>query len=203
MRLTKNWTMITGMGADLLERLFNGCRHQFSWPRRTEGGDYYQLCVHCGVTYRYDWKAMKRVGRVSDDFVKADAAKGSLRKCGTRPAWTPRERRLAHRVSIMLRVPGTEQRIGGTTENISRSGVLLRSAIPVPNNTTVEMVLEMPRELAGEEPARVVCQGTVVRVTKTSATKKRPLYFTIACTIGDYKFAPASERPSTAYDVTA
>ena len=51
---------ISVMSGGLIERFLSSCRHQFAWPRRAENGDYYQLCVHCGAKYMYDWSKMRR-----------------------------------------------------------------------------------------------------------------------------------------------
>jgi hypothetical protein len=46
---------------NLLKQLLNrGCTHRFSWPRISESGNHYQICLSCGAAYEYDWKAMKR-----------------------------------------------------------------------------------------------------------------------------------------------
>ncbi|HEV2731338.1 MAG TPA: hypothetical protein VGV15_15010, partial [Terriglobales bacterium] len=37
------------------------CSHEFLWPRRAADGNYYQVCVFCGASYKYDWKSMQRV----------------------------------------------------------------------------------------------------------------------------------------------
>jgi len=39
------------------------CTHRFSWPRVTEEGRHYQVCLSCGVAYEYDWKMMRRTDR--------------------------------------------------------------------------------------------------------------------------------------------
>ena len=51
----------------------------------------------------------------------------------------------------------------GTTENISRSGLLFRVEEALPTDTPVEFVVELPTVLHGERNARVVCRGRVVR----------------------------------------
>jgi hypothetical protein len=57
----------------------------------------------------------------------------------------------------------------GTTENISRSGLLLHPEEPAspdaPNtpNTPIELVVDLPSVLEGEGSAKVVCRGRIVR----------------------------------------
>ncbi len=45
----------------LLER---ACTHRFSWPRIDDQGRHYQVCLACGKAYEYDWRTMRRTGRL-------------------------------------------------------------------------------------------------------------------------------------------
>ena len=89
----RNRAMIMGMSGDFISRLLFSCNHQFSWSRRSESGDYYQVCVHCGTEYRYDWSKMRRVEEVSvEDPSKEGAPEeprlGSFRLKGSQAlAW--------------------------------------------------------------------------------------------------------------------
>ncbi len=184
------------MRADLIG-LLSACRHQFSWPRRDDAGENYQVCVHCGAKYSYDWATMRRVALLDHEENDVDTGRKSLRQCGTRKAWTPRERRLRHRVSVLFCISGSNQWIEGMTENISRSGVLLRSPSPLEVGSGMELILEMPHELTGEDDARVVCEGSLLRVEALSpARKNQPPSYLLACSITQYEFAPASEQES-------
>jgi len=178
--------MIMGMSGDFISRLLFSCRHQFSWPRRTETGEYYQVCVHCGTEYRYDWSKMRRVEQVSVEE-RASVAENttSIRRCGKKTAWTPRERRLRHNVTVQFRVVGSKLWHEGTTENISKSGVLFESQDSLQEGVGLELVFEMPKELTGDEPAPVLCKCTVARVT---ASQKESAVFHIACSVSDYEF---------------
>ena len=40
------------------------CSHEFSWPRRGDDGNYYQVCLLCAAEYKYDWTTMRRTERV-------------------------------------------------------------------------------------------------------------------------------------------
>lgn len=71
------------------------------------------------------------------------------------------------------------------TESISRSGVLLRVDEPLEPNTTIEMVVELPA-VPGEEPARVVCSGRIVRA---SAANEEAPGAVVAARIAHYRFA--------------
>ncbi len=172
------------MSGGLIERFLSSCRHQFTWPRRAENGDYYQLCVHCGAKYLYDWNNMRRLCLAEEE---QDHAAGRMRsaprKCGTRVAWVPRERRLRHRVPVQFRLPESTEWIEASSENISRSGLLFRHTAPLPAGTGLELMFEMPEELAGHCPARAFCSGSVVRATADPTSRKQKHSFLIACAI--------------------
>jgi hypothetical protein len=175
---------ISVMSGGLIERFLSSCRHQFAWPRRAENGDYYQLCVHCGAKYMYDWGKMRRLALAEDEEDSVtEHVRSSVRKCGTRVAWMPRERRLRHRVSVQFRLPGAAEWVEATSENISRSGLLFRHTTPLPVGTELQLVFEMPEELAGHCPARASCRGSVVRVTADAPSRKQKHSFLIACAI--------------------
>jgi hypothetical protein len=183
------------MRANLIQGFLSACRHQFSWPRRDETGENYQVCVHCGAKYSYDWATMRRVALLETQEGERDANPKSIRKCGTKKAWTPRERRLRHCVAVQFRIAGSDEWIEGVTENISRSGLLFRSSSPVEAGSSIELILEMPQELTGDDDARVVCQGSLLRAEAVPPTrKKQQPSFLLACTITEYKFAPANEQ---------
>ena len=194
MRCRGDYVILLPMGGNIISRLLFDCRHQFSWPRRDENGDYYQLCVSCGTKYSYDWARMRRLEPI-DDTPKAAESKSTIRRCGSKSAWTPRERRLKHEVPVLYRAVGTQDWQEGTTENISRSGVLFRSPVSIDPQTKLELKFEMPKELTGETPAQVVCQATVRRVIESAGGKKQTPYFSLACAVADYDFAEKnSER---------
>lgn len=44
----------------MFRELLFGCSHRFSWPMKLPDGTYYQVCVHCGAEYGYDWERMRR-----------------------------------------------------------------------------------------------------------------------------------------------
>ncbi len=181
------------MHAQFLHGLLSACRHQFSWPRRDETGENYQVCVHCGAKYSYDWTQMRRVALLENPEDKAGASRNATRKCGTRKAWTPRERRLRHQVPVLYRVPGNEEWMEGVTENISRSGLLFRASSPLEVGSGIELAFEMPHEITGEHDARVICEGSLVRLEAAARDKKHPA-FLMACAIAQYRFAAASDK---------
>jgi PilZ domain len=181
------------MGAGLIHGLLFACRHQFSWPRTDETGANYQVCVHCGAKYSYDWATMRRIAPLAGQE-ELDARPSARRKCGTKKAWQPRERRLRHCVPVQFRTAGSAEWIEGMTENISRSGLLFRSASPLEVGSGLELIFEMPRELTGDANARVICDGALVRVEAVAATRaSKQASFLMACTIAQYRFVPSGE----------
>lgn len=40
------------------------CPHRFTWPRADASGRDYQVCLHCGTAYEYDWDGMRQTGRL-------------------------------------------------------------------------------------------------------------------------------------------
>jgi len=44
----------------LKQLLHRGCTHRFSWPRVSQSGNHYQVCLDCGAAYEYDWQKMRR-----------------------------------------------------------------------------------------------------------------------------------------------
>jgi len=191
------------MHSGLIDGLLSNCHHQFSWPRRDETGGNYQVCVQCGAKYSYDWAKMRRIALLEDQEGEVPAGRMSMRKCGTKKAWTPRERRLRHCVSVMFRVPGSvpgsipgsDGWSEGATENVSHSGLLFRSSSPLEVGSSLELILEMPQELTGHDHAKVLCEGSVLRVEAVPATRKnKQSSFLMACTIIQYRFVPSAEQ---------
>jgi hypothetical protein len=149
--------------------------------------------------YSYDWAKMRRIALLEDHEGEIPAGRMPMRKCGTKKAWTPRERRLRHCVPVMFRipgsVPGSDGWTEGTTENISHSGLLFRSSTPLEVGSSMEFILEMPQELTGLDHARVLCEGSLLRVEAVPATRKnKQSSFLLACTITQYRFVPSAEQ---------
>lgn len=50
---------------NLLKKLLRrACPHEFSWPRIDDNGRHYQICLACGTAFEYDWKQMRRTGKL-------------------------------------------------------------------------------------------------------------------------------------------
>jgi PilZ domain len=182
------------MQTDLIRGLLFQCRHQFSWPRRDAAGLDYQVCVSCGAKYGYDWSKMRRVAPLALQEEEAETRHSAHRKCGSKSAWVPRERRLRHQVPVLFRTVGGQEWLEGESENISHAGLLFRTAEPLVVEVAVELKLEMPRELSGDDRALVLCQASVVRVETVPATRKKMQdSYRVACAIQDYSFTADSK----------
>jgi hypothetical protein len=176
------------MPGKLLDRILFTCNHEFSWPRRTDDGSYYQVCLHCGVQYRYDWARMRRLDKIQNDAEPTPVAVHTKRpshKHNTRMTWHPRERRLKWTTEVMYRVKGTEEWMSGQAENISRSGLLFIAPDSFDPETELELALEMPVEIIGVAGTRVICAGTVARTTTVDETNH------VATRIAGYELAKA------------
>lgn len=174
------------MPQKLLDVLMLGrCSHEFSWPRRANDGQYYQVCLLCAAEYQYDWKTMRRTERVE----KSGTAESSTRRSRTahakKPTWVPRARRIKLDSSLRYRVKNLGTWYEGSLENLSQSGILFKGTHPLPANTLVEMVFEMPEEISGQKNSNVLCQARVIRSKDLPASETNT---GLAATILDYKF---------------
>ena len=77
----------------------------------------------------------------------------------------------------------------GTTENISRSGMLFQAEEMIPANAQLEINLVLPVEIAGLSAAEVVCRGEVVRSLKPGASTTTTA---LAAKILQYRFQHGS-----------
>ena len=77
----------------------------------------------------------------------------------------------------------------GTTENISRSGMLFQAEEPIAANAQLEINLVLPAEIAGLAAAEVVCRGEVVRTVNPESGTVSP---TLAAKILQYHFQHGS-----------
>lgn len=75
----------------------------------------------------------------------------------------------------------------GITENISRSGVLFRTATILEINTPIEMRVVLPIGTSPERFTEVVCTGRVLRTVGVSGADARP---GLAAAITDYRLEP-------------
>lgn len=77
-----------------------------------------------------------------------------------------RARRYEIGTVIRYRVRGEREWHEGVTENISTSGVLIRTDRSLESKTAIEMRFFLPVELDGETAAEVFCRGLVIRSSK-------------------------------------
>jgi len=70
------------------------------------------------------------------------------------------------------------------TINISRSGVLFGIEQPLPEETPVELVFDLPVEMGGGAGTEVTCRGQIVRTILPPATDAPPA---VAVAIADYR----------------
>jgi hypothetical protein len=180
------------MPQKLLDVLMLGrCSHEFSWPRRTVNGDFYQVCLLCAAEYKYDWKTMRRTERV-DHIAPQGPETLTARRSRThsrKPSWVPRARRLKLDMPIRYRVKNLGTWYEGVLDNLSQSGVLLHGPQRFPDNTLVEMVFEMPEEISGQKNSSVLCQGRIIRTKERAKAMQEHLDSeTLAASILDYKF---------------
>jgi len=78
----------------------------------------------------------------------------------------------------------------GTTENISRSGMLFRAEELISPNVQLEINLVLPPEIAGLAAAEVMCRGEVVRTVEAEAPATSPA---LAAKILQYRFQHGSK----------
>jgi hypothetical protein len=162
------------------------CSHEFSWPRRADDGDYYQVCLLCAVEYKYDWKTMRRTERM--ERLSGEAARSKRRSHTQKPTWVPRARRLKFETPVRYRVKNLVGWYAGVTENLSQSGVLFLGVKTLPQNTLVEMRFEMPEEISGQKHSSVLCQGRIVRLRNARTGENGEESVLLAAYILDYKF---------------
>jgi hypothetical protein len=70
---------------------------------------------------------------------------------------------LARNDATWICLPCQSAANGDSRENVSQTGLLFRAAKALAENAEVEMILEMPREIVGQEHAQVIARGMVVR----------------------------------------
>jgi len=92
---------------------------------------------------------------------------------------------------FQLHLPLRYRRLGekdwhvGTTENISRSGMLFDADEPLQPSAQLEINLVLPQEIAGLSATEVVCRGEVVRTVERNGTTLTPA---LAARILQYHF---------------
>lgn len=93
-------------------------------------------------------------------------------------------------IPLKYRPVGENKWREGTTENISRSGVLFRADEKITPHTLLEFNLVLPEGPAGPAPAEIVCRGEVVRREGPEAARQGR---TLAAKIVQYHFEHGSK----------
>jgi len=96
-----------------------------------------------------------------------------------------RAQRFNLQLPLRYRLVGDNAWREGTTENISRSGMLFRAEELIPTNVQLEINLVLPAEIAGLSAAEVVCRGEIVRATQPEQPTMHPA---VAAKILQYHF---------------
>jgi hypothetical protein len=87
-------------------------------------------------------------------------------------AAAPRAPRYPIDLPIQYRLADAPEWHEGRTENISRTGVLIRTAAPLPPRTSIDLLLALPAEVGGRG-VPVICRGRVVRTEPADAHGQR------------------------------
>ncbi|HKD01459.1 MAG TPA: ATP-binding protein [Terriglobales bacterium] len=101
-----------------------------------------------------------------------------------------RAQRFALHLPLKYRLVGEHEWRQGTTENISRSGLLFLAEETIPPNAQLEINLVLPAEIAGLSAAEVVCRGEIVRTVSAEAPAAHPA---LAAKILQYHFQHGSQ----------
>lgn len=94
-------------------------------------------------------------------------------------------------MALVFRPQGHERWWDGTTENISRSGVLFWTQELLAEETAIEMCFPLPLEIFGRPAARVLCRGNVVRTVLPDADG---VLSGLAATISRYRLMPRNGK---------
>ncbi len=103
-----------------------------------------------------------------------------------------RAQRFKLNLPVRYRLLGEESWRQGTTEDISRSGLLFRVDQLLEPTTQVEISLVLPPEIAGLSAAEVVCRGEVVRTMQPESASGNPA---LAAKILQYHFQHGAQIP--------
>jgi hypothetical protein len=143
-----------------------------------------------GRSWRSHEKAQRRSARshapaVAAIVLKNDCSGAMEHEISIR--YSQRARRYPIRLTMRFRSSGDAKWRDARTENISRSGVLFRTADVMPRATHIEMLMALPAEVGGEN-ATVICRGRIVRTEPPRDDDPQPA---VAATIAGYRFVHA------------
>ena len=106
-----------------------------------------------------------------------------------------RAQRFNLHLPLKYRQVGEQDWRQGTTENISRSGLLFQGEGALSPNAQLEINLVLPVEIAGLSAAEVVCRGEIVRTQETGQETATPA---LAAKILQYRFQHGSAQAAHA-----
>jgi CheY-like chemotaxis protein len=106
-----------------------------------------------------------------------------------------RAQRFNLHLPLKYRPVGEQDWRQGTTENISRSGMLFQAEEMISPNAQLEINLVLPMEIAGLSAAEVVCRGEVVRKLEGEKSTATPVF---AAKILQYRFQHGSSQAAHA-----
>jgi len=81
----------------------------------------------------------------------------------------PRAPRFALQMPVLVRLLGEDNWREGTTENVSRSGVLLRADESIPDRAPLEIRMALPAQIPGTQGASIICHAQVVRTVEPNS----------------------------------
>jgi hypothetical protein len=125
---------------------------------------------------------------VARDAYRPRSTKGSLRDLDVRA------QRFKVRMAFLFRPQGHEAWLDGTTENISRSGVMFWTQQRLAETTPIEMCFPLPLEIFGRPAARLLCRGMVVRAVVPTGDD---VLSGLAATISRYRLLPRNGKGGT------
>jgi len=102
--------------------------------------------------------------------------------------YAPRARRYVVPISVLYRAQGEKTSLHGRTENISKSGVLVRADRLMKVRTPVELLLTIPPDLPSPFSGTTICRGRIVRAVEPSPLEDRPAF---AARIVEYETSPS------------
>ena len=134
-----------------------------------------------------------KVREVLDTAISEAAMAAQAMQKSARGKMSPfRAQRFNLQLPLKYRPLGEADWRAGTTENISRSGLLFRAEEAISPSAMVEINLVLPPEIAGLAPAEVVCRGEVVRSVAAETPSMSPA---LAAKILQYHFHHSGQIP--------
>ena len=107
------------------------------------------------------------------------------------PALSTRAQRYVIPMSMLYRAAGDPRWHEGRTENVSRTGVLFWAERLMKLDTSIEMVLMLPIEIAGGAAVTALCHGRFIRPVAPVRIDARPA---LAAAILDCDSVPQDPR---------